>query len=498
MKTTEIDGVKLRLTQPDELKLKWIGSHESLTQLLAAWTILAEDDIPLNPRILGQPGVGKTTLAYSAAQKLAPGKVYIFQCTMDTRPEDLIIQPVINDENKIEYHASALVSAIINGGICILDEGNRMSEKSWASLAPLLDRRRYVESIIAGIKIRAHEDFRIAVTMNTDSSTYEIPEYIDSRLQPKIYLDYPTAKDEFAILKYNVPYAEDYLLHYLVSFLQNAHRTDKDYSVRDGINIARYYLKLVDGYELDDIRRDTDEDDEDDEDDGFKTDIFFSPKEFELSVEQILDLDAVDFLRATASKKFRQYLKEGSKLKEMLDRDHLKRGFLSDLWEDEDEESFDQGFLRDDIDYDEDIAEEDEEYFDVTEDDGEKDDFLGDLGHLFGPLNDESNKKPKRRSKEDWDDDEDTLDLDEGHEDNGEEFLKFVDDGESENAGSVETKNLDYINKLKSRVKKNLDEIEEEEREHERSQKRQKKKKDHKKKDPKKKDPKKKDPKKKD
>ena len=39
---------------------------------------------------------------------------------------------------------------MIRGGIAILDEGNRMSEKSWASLAPLLDNRRYVESIVAG------------------------------------------------------------------------------------------------------------------------------------------------------------------------------------------------------------------------------------------------------------------------------------------------------------------------------------------------------------
>ena len=36
----------------------------------------------------GPPGVGKTTLAYAAAKKIKK-PVYIFQCTMDTRPEDL-------------------------------------------------------------------------------------------------------------------------------------------------------------------------------------------------------------------------------------------------------------------------------------------------------------------------------------------------------------------------------------------------------------------------
>jgi len=33
------------------------------------------------------------------------------------------------------------VTAMLRGGIVILDEGNRMSEKSWASLAPLLDNK---------------------------------------------------------------------------------------------------------------------------------------------------------------------------------------------------------------------------------------------------------------------------------------------------------------------------------------------------------------------
>jgi len=68
----------------------------------------------------------------------------------------------------------------------ILDEGNRMSEKSWASLAPLLDRRRYVESLAAGVKIRAHGDFRFVATMNDDASTFDLPEYIHSRLMPMI------------------------------------------------------------------------------------------------------------------------------------------------------------------------------------------------------------------------------------------------------------------------------------------------------------------------
>jgi len=69
-----------------------------------------------------------------------------------------------------------------------------MSEKSWASLAPLLDTRRYVESLVAGIKIKALPDFRLVATMNDDASTFDLPEYIHSRLQPQILIDFGTRR----------------------------------------------------------------------------------------------------------------------------------------------------------------------------------------------------------------------------------------------------------------------------------------------------------------
>jgi len=237
-----ISDVELVLSQPAQVDMEWVGNDDLINQLKAAWMIVDKKDLPLNPRILGKPGVGKTTLAYAAGKRLEKD-VYMFQCTMDTRPEDLLISPVIASNNTIAYVASSLVTAMIKGGVCLLDEGNRMSEKSWASLAPLMDKRRYIESIIAGIRIYAHPEFRLCVTMNSDSSTYEIPEYIQSRLQPKIFIDFPNKLDELKILKYNLPFASEELLDYCVNFLQNAHVHDEPYTVRDGINILRYYIK---------------------------------------------------------------------------------------------------------------------------------------------------------------------------------------------------------------------------------------------------------------
>lgn len=248
-KRVRIDDVTIHLAQPTELSAKWVGQEEIIKQLLAAWMVIHPADLPFNPRLIGRPGVGKTTLAYAAAKRLGKD-VYMFQATMDTRPEDLIVTPVVTSGGSIQYAASSLVTAMIQGGVCILDEGNRMSEKSWASLAPLLDDRRYVESIVAGIKIPATREFLIAVTMNDDSSTYELPEYIHSRLQPQIYIDFPERDEEKMILQENLPFVDDEILEYVVNFLQSAHEADEIYTVRDGINIARYAAKRIQSEQL--------------------------------------------------------------------------------------------------------------------------------------------------------------------------------------------------------------------------------------------------------
>jgi len=254
METVIIDGVTLYLSHPDDLPLDWVGRQDLIDQVLAAWLVVGKKDLPLNPRVIGKPGVGKTTLAYAAAGRMGR-EVYFYQATMDTRPEDLIVTPVIAEQGKIRYMASSVVTAMIRGGILILDEGNRMSEKSWASLAPLLDNRRYVESVVAGIKIPAHPNFRFCATMNDDASTFELPEYIHSRLQPQIFIDFPEPEEEHLILKRNLPFASEDILQYVVRFLQQAHLAHERYTVRDGINIARYALKLLEGQKI--IRNDS-------------------------------------------------------------------------------------------------------------------------------------------------------------------------------------------------------------------------------------------------
>ena len=240
----EIGGVRLHLSSPDPSRGEWIGQGEVLRQLLACWLTVDEQDLPLAPRLTGAPGIGKTTLAMAAARSREQD-LYVYQCTSDTRPEDLLVTPVLAESGTIQYHASPLVTAMLTGSVCVLDEGNRMNEKSWASLAPLLDHRRYVESIVAGITIAADPEFRCVVTMNEDESTFEVPDYILSRLQPTLALEHPAREDERAILEYHLPFADVEMLNLTVEFLQQAHELKLDFSTRDGINVLRYAIKRL-------------------------------------------------------------------------------------------------------------------------------------------------------------------------------------------------------------------------------------------------------------
>jgi MoxR-like ATPase len=98
---------------------------------------------------------------------------------------------------------------------------------------------------VAGLKVAAHPNFRICVTTNEDASTFEIPEYIHSRLQPQIYIDFPEPHEEKRILQENLPFVDEAIIDYVVAFLQRAHVSNERYTVRDGINIARYAAKRL-------------------------------------------------------------------------------------------------------------------------------------------------------------------------------------------------------------------------------------------------------------
>jgi hypothetical protein len=59
-----------------------------------------------------------------------------------------------------------------------------------------------------------------------------------------ITIDFPERHEEYAILRENLPFSDEHILNYVTDFLQQAHSADERYTLRDGINIGRFALKL--------------------------------------------------------------------------------------------------------------------------------------------------------------------------------------------------------------------------------------------------------------
>ena len=112
MNTVRIDNVEIHLARPVALKPEWIGQEEPLTQLLACWLAVHPGDQPLCPRLVGHPGLGKTTLAMAAARQRGQ-EAFVLQCTADTRPEDLIVTPVLGAALYAAWAVAFLVAATV-------------------------------------------------------------------------------------------------------------------------------------------------------------------------------------------------------------------------------------------------------------------------------------------------------------------------------------------------------------------------------------------------
>ena len=77
MEKVKIDEIELVLSHPDQQERAWIGQEELMEQILACWLVVAPDDLPLCPRLVGKPGMGKTTLAIAAARNTGKAGLYL-------------------------------------------------------------------------------------------------------------------------------------------------------------------------------------------------------------------------------------------------------------------------------------------------------------------------------------------------------------------------------------------------------------------------------------
>lgn len=173
---------------------KFTGRETELRLLAAAW-IAGDSSLPMSPLLIGEPGVGKNRLIYELAQKTGR-QLYIFQGHEDVTSEDLACTVRFSDQSGsgMDYMISPLVTAMHNGGICFIDEIGKIRPRALALLVSVLDERRYIDSTLLGERIYAHPGFRFVAATNTADLTL-LPEFIISRMRPRITIGYPPREE---------------------------------------------------------------------------------------------------------------------------------------------------------------------------------------------------------------------------------------------------------------------------------------------------------------
>lgn len=166
-----------------------VGQQATVDLLLAA--ILADGHVLVE----GVPGVAKTLLARLTAHLVeAPfGRI---QFTPDLMPSDVLGTTVFNAKTQdFSFHPGPVFKQLL-----LIDEVNRAPAKTQAALFEVMEERQVT---VDGTTHRMDALFTILATQNPveQEGTYKLPEAQLDRFIVKLTMGYPTAEEEFEILR---------------------------------------------------------------------------------------------------------------------------------------------------------------------------------------------------------------------------------------------------------------------------------------------------------
>ena len=235
----EIGGMTVRLPPPVSLpNTRLVGRDDIIEKTLAAWTVIGEHP-PLNFRLYGPPGVGKNAIVYELA-RILERELYIINGHDELGPEDIACTATITSRNRVEYVASPLFAGMYRGGIVFFDEIGKAPSSALDPLASVLDDRRELTSVLAGIRIEADPGFLFCAALNDIEETgVGLPSFLDERTRPAIDVGYPTASALKQILQAHFP---DHDKHWVGAFI--AEFKDATLSPRSAITLLGYACRL--------------------------------------------------------------------------------------------------------------------------------------------------------------------------------------------------------------------------------------------------------------
>lgn len=149
--------------------------------------------------LVGVPGLAKTLLISTLARVLNLNFSRI-QFTPDLMPSDITGTEIIEDDHATGRRQFRFVKGPVFANIILADEINRTPPKTQAALLQAMQEH---EVTAAGETYKLDEPFFVLATQNPieQEGTYPLPEAQLDRFMFNVFVDYPSAAEEQAIVK---------------------------------------------------------------------------------------------------------------------------------------------------------------------------------------------------------------------------------------------------------------------------------------------------------
>ena len=177
----------------NELARAIVGQDEVIDQLLLA--ILSRGHCLL----VGVPGLAKTLMISSLAKTLDLSFNRI-QFTPDLMPSDITGTDLLQIDPATNARAFRFAPGPLFANVILADEINRTPPKTQAALLEAMQERQ----VTAGrVRHRLSDPFFVLATQNPieQEGTYPLPEAQQDRFMFKVFVNYPSFKEEFEIAR---------------------------------------------------------------------------------------------------------------------------------------------------------------------------------------------------------------------------------------------------------------------------------------------------------
>ena len=205
MGQTDVDAMRTMKTAFDDIKQQLtrviVGMDDVIEELLIA--LFSKGHCILE----GVPGLAKTLMISTLARCLSLDFSRI-QFTPDLMPSDITGTRIIEEDTETRRRDFKFLQGPLFANIVLADEVNRTPPKTQAALLEAMQERQVT---VGGTRHKLASPFFVLATQNPieQEGTYPLPEAQQDRFMFKVFVKYPSFKEEFEIARRTTGIASD-------------------------------------------------------------------------------------------------------------------------------------------------------------------------------------------------------------------------------------------------------------------------------------------------